>query len=262
MNISEVIITCSNWTVQHKAALEPFAVVATIISVPVTVFFAFVTVRLTWIMLRFTIKPKVRIKMIGTHQFISSKEYTITFELKNIGYRFYGNPPALGITAWVNVQEAFEPIQVCYGSTLENELEKIDVRRGKGNSKYFKIERINLFFEEPPEYIKLTVKMPKKEGKYLLWISLSSTQGGYTVFRRRIKVCKNKKAPDLEKINAITKWPQWYSISKENIGRQKKLEMLDTGKHGKGALDTAIASESSLGKDWLRQEEEQAWQSL
>lgn len=30
----------------------------------------------------------------------------------------------------------------------------------------------------------------------------------------------------------------------------------------KERLDTAIASESSLGKDWLRQEEEQAWQSL
>lgn len=30
----------------------------------------------------------------------------------------------------------------------------------------------------------------------------------------------------------------------------------------KERLGTAIASESSLGKDWLRQEEEQAWQSL
>jgi len=30
----------------------------------------------------------------------------------------------------------------------------------------------------------------------------------------------------------------------------------------KGRLDTAIASESSLRKDWLRPEEDEAWQSL
>jgi len=30
----------------------------------------------------------------------------------------------------------------------------------------------------------------------------------------------------------------------------------------KERLDTTIASESSLGKDWLRAEEDEAWQSL
>ena len=29
-----------------------------------------------------------------------------------------------------------------------------------------------------------------------------------------------------------------------------------------GARETAIASETSLGKDWLRPEEDEAWQSL
>lgn len=31
---------------------------------------------------------------------------------------------------------------------------------------------------------------------------------------------------------------------------------------GKDGLDTAIASESSLVKDWLRPEEDEAWQNL
>jgi len=29
-----------------------------------------------------------------------------------------------------------------------------------------------------------------------------------------------------------------------------------------GRMDTAIASESSLGKDWLRPEEDKAWEAL
>ncbi len=33
-------------------------------------------------------------------------------------------------------------------------------------------------------------------------------------------------------------------------------------KINKGKLDTAIASESSLRKDWLKPEEDEAWQSL
>ncbi|HUT55467.1 MAG TPA: DUF2281 domain-containing protein [bacterium] len=31
---------------------------------------------------------------------------------------------------------------------------------------------------------------------------------------------------------------------------------------GKDGLDTAIASESSLAKDWLRPEEDEAWRNL
>jgi hypothetical protein len=34
------------------------------------------------------------------------------------------------------------------------------------------------------------------------------------------------------------------------------------GKLKKGAMDTLIASESSLKKDWLRPEEDEAWQDL
>jgi hypothetical protein len=39
------------------------------------------------------------------------------------------------------------------------------------------------------------------------------------------------------------------------------LRFLKT-KRAQERLDTAIASESALKKDWLRPEEEQAWQSL
>ncbi len=186
MSIHEIV----NGAAQHKADLELLATMGTIFSATVTMFFAYITIRLTWIMLRFTIKPKVRIRLIENHHFISSKTYIMTFEVKNVGYRFYGKPPATGITAWVNVQEAFYPIKVRHGSNLE--IENLEVRRGKENSKYFKVENINLFYEEPPELIELTAKMPKKKGKYLLWISLSSVQGGYTVFRKRIKVCQKK----------------------------------------------------------------------
>jgi hypothetical protein len=34
------------------------------------------------------------------------------------------------------------------------------------------------------------------------------------------------------------------------------------GKRLREKLDTAVMSESSLGKDWLEQEEDEAWQSL
>ena len=33
-------------------------------------------------------------------------------------------------------------------------------------------------------------------------------------------------------------------------------------KAGREKLDTAVMSESSLAKDWLKQEEDEAWQSL
>jgi len=33
-------------------------------------------------------------------------------------------------------------------------------------------------------------------------------------------------------------------------------------KHAKARLDTALLSEATLGKDWLRPEEDEAWQDL
>ena len=162
-----------------------------------SIFLAFLTLWLTVIVLKFTAKPHIKISFNGKRTFWESESVVLSFHLRNVGH-WYGRPPASGVVAYVNTEEDLEPKRLRFGSTLEKE--RTEVRRGKRNSKYLKVEGIVLFYEEPGEDIELAVTMPAKPGRSRVWISLHSTEGGYTVYKTKVKVRsrpKREQSPSL-----------------------------------------------------------------
>ena len=183
-----------------------------------SIFLAFLTLWLTIIILKFTAKPHIKISFNGKRTFWEAELVVLSFHLRNVGH-WYGRPPASEVVAWVNTDEDLEPKRLRFGSTLEKE--KTEVRRGKGNSKCLKAEGIVLFYEEPGEDIELAVTMPAKPGRYRVWISLHSTQGGYTVYKTKVKVRskpKREQSPTLgPTVSESTETATREALHSENV---------------------------------------------
>ncbi|MGD0013556.1 MAG: hypothetical protein ABSD56_03900 [Bryobacteraceae bacterium] len=145
----------------------------------------FFTAWLTLIILKFTVRPKIRISAHGRRRWSPSEPATLRFDLKNVGH-WYGRPPATNTKVYVNVAPPLEPIKIRYGSILERTDEKVGP--GKGGVKCLRAEGIDLFYEEPGESIELQLMTPDAKGRYRIWLSLYSEQGGHTVYRTSLRV--------------------------------------------------------------------------
>ena len=75
---------------------------------------------LTYIILRLTAKPKIRISLNQEKSltFRPGETIKLTFHLRNTG-QWYGRPPATDVKVYVNFDQSFELEQVRFGSDLE-----------------------------------------------------------------------------------------------------------------------------------------------
>ncbi len=143
---------------------------------------------MTFAMLRFGAKPKLRINLVGSEgelAFLPNKVVTLKIHLENVGY-WYAKPRAKNTRVYWNFDPSFEPILIRYGSTLEKS--DGNVKKGKGGSKYLKAGGVHLSAGEPGEDMEAEVKIPSKPGVYPSWVSAYCDEGDCGVHRFSIKV--------------------------------------------------------------------------
>lgn len=137
---------------------------------------------LTYLTLKFTTKPRLRISLRRPKakcEYRAGELAIVRFYVENIGY-WYGRPAATNVRVYVNFESAFEPMGLRFGS--QTEVTEKNVRLGKRGSKYLRAKGIHLFYGEPGEEIVATVKTPTKDGRYRCWLSASSDQGDCGTF--------------------------------------------------------------------------------
>jgi len=145
---------------------------------------------LTYLTLRFTTKPRLRISLRHLDEqrvYKAGEVAKLRFYIENIGY-WYGQPAATNVRLYVNFEPAFEPIGLGFGSQME--IAEENVRRGKGGSKFLRAKGIHLFSSEPGEEVEATVRMPSEAGRYRCWLSAFSDQGDCGVHEFDISVAR------------------------------------------------------------------------
>jgi len=140
---------------------------------------------LTFVMLQFTARPKLRVTLqtrpsSQRRTFAPSQQLTLRFLLENTGY-WFAHPAARNANVYVNFSPEFQPTTIRYGSTLER-LNR-NLRIGKEHSKYLKADAIHLFHGEPGEPVEVDVTMPELPGRYRCWVTVYTDQGGCGVHR-------------------------------------------------------------------------------
>jgi hypothetical protein len=146
---------------------------------------------LTYLMLKFQAKPKVKIRFKNGRRRIKlpvGEKATLRFHAENVGHWYSAKPAATNVKLWVNFEPAFEPIEIRYGSVLERKSRELHL--GVRDSKYLVASGIYLFHHEAGEDFEVDVKMPEKEGLYKLWIPIHSDQGDSGVQKLWIKVVR------------------------------------------------------------------------
>lgn len=149
---------------------------------------------LTYLILRFTATPRIRIRYRGEEEtgrqtFESGERVNLQLSLDNVG-RFYAKPASTNTELYLNFESAFDLIEARYGSVLE--LVEASVRRGKNNSKYIMVKGIHLFYGEPGEDVLLDVKMPSDPGIHRFWVSVFSDQVDHGVHRFEIRIIEEE----------------------------------------------------------------------
>jgi hypothetical protein len=145
---------------------------------------------IAYLTLKFTAKPKIKVVFVGTENILGSYWFhsdqitNFRFYLENIG-RFYAKPATSITTIYLNFDPQFEPISVRYGSTLEKNSKEI--YRGKNNCKYFKVNGLQLFHNEPGEEILAEVRLPKEPGMYRCWLAIRAEQCDHGIHAFSIK---------------------------------------------------------------------------
>jgi hypothetical protein len=144
---------------------------------------------LTYLNLVDTAKPRIKVYFdgeakTGRKSFKPGEKVSFLFTIKNVG-RFYAKPAALNTTLYLNFDQAFELFIAHKGSNLE--IYEKQVRRGKFNSKYFKVSRIHLFYNDI-ENVAVELQVPNTVGIYPIWISAFSNEASYGIFRFKINV--------------------------------------------------------------------------
>ena len=149
------------------------AVASLIVSTVTSAFVAY----LSFLMLRFSARPKLRIHLVGSEAriaFLPEKTIRLKVYLENVGY-WYAKPRARNTRAYWNFHPTFGLKQIRFGSDLEKS--DSNVRRGKGGSKFLKADGIHLSAGEPGEYIEAEVVTPSRPGSYRSWVSAYCDEG-------------------------------------------------------------------------------------
>ena len=140
-----------------------------------TIFSGLVVVYLTFVILRFTAKPRLRVSLYPERQdLIAGQTVHLRMRIENRGY-WYARPAATNLWVFVNFPAAFLPRQIRYGS--DRKLSSDAVRVGKGNTRYVIATGINLFHEEPGEHIEIDVRLPDRAGKYVCRVAIHTDRG-------------------------------------------------------------------------------------
>jgi hypothetical protein len=146
---------------------------------------------LTYLVLRFTAKPRLRVSFAdgghASHYLYAGETVRSHILLENRGY-WYAQPAATNLLVYINVPRSFEPIRLRFGSGLE--LETGDVRPGKGKTKYLLARGINLFAHEPGERMEIEVRLPQRGGSYRYRIAIHTDRGddcGVYFLRLRVR---------------------------------------------------------------------------
>lgn len=151
-------------------------------------------VLLTFLILSFSAKPKLKVSLKEGRkklEFVKGEKKAIRFHIENAGH-WYAKPAATNVTLYVNFEQPLEPVKIRYGSTLEKEDQ--NVLLGKDNSKYLKATGIFLFHEEPGEDVEVQVVAPsKKRGQHRIWIAAYSDEGSCGVHTFCLEVVDEKR---------------------------------------------------------------------
>jgi hypothetical protein len=157
-------------------------------SLVVSIVTLLVTTGIALLALKFTATPSVRVSMTTsspTSWFAAGEEITLDFHLWNVGH-WYAKPAATSVLVYLNFEQDFTPVEARWGSVLQNPAGS--VRRGKGNSHYFRIHHLHLFHGEPPETIRAVVRAPQRAGRFRCWLTLLAEEGDCGVHDFLIRV--------------------------------------------------------------------------
>ena len=127
--------------------------------------------------LRFTAKPKIKITLrnFSGKGFVPCGQIVwLVFYIENVGH-WYAKPAVTNLRLWINFDNAFDPIQLRWGSQFE----KINqnVRPVRNYAKCLTAHGIHVFNREPGEEVKVAARMPHQEDVYRFWIAAHSDQG-------------------------------------------------------------------------------------
>ncbi len=170
-----------------------------IISLLFTIITTIFIIYLTILTLKISAPPKLKILLKNNGEFYPGEEIILTYHLQNVGRHIlgiplsvfrYGTTAAKDVLLFINFDPSFEPLEIRYGSNLEER--NRNVFRGKKNSKYMMAKKIHLTYSEPGENVEMKVKMPDTEGNYSSWIAAFSEKDDCGVHKFKI-IVKNKK---------------------------------------------------------------------
>ncbi len=143
---------------------------------------------LSFLMLRFSAKPRLRIYLVGNKEgiaFLPGRPVTLKVHLENVGY-WYGKPIARNTRAFWNFDPSFELRQIRFGSDLAKS--ESNVRKGKAGCKFLRADGIHLSVGEPGEYIEAEVVTPPRPGWYRTWVSAFCDEGDCGVHEFTIEI--------------------------------------------------------------------------
>lgn len=148
--------------------------------------------------LLFTARPQLVLTVEPENRtFLPEAEVTLQLWLHNIGH-WYAKPAATEMLAYVNVDEACEPLRVRLGLNFEDDdyhttkTALTGKGRANGRSRYLLVRGINVINRENGEVIELTIRTPTEPGLYEGWLVLLAKEGDCGLHTFNFKVT----APD------------------------------------------------------------------
>lgn len=160
-------------------------IITALASAITSIFVAF----LTFLILKFEAKPKLKIRLENEGRkirFHVNQRVTLTFHLENVGHWYSAKPAATNIILWVNFEQAFKPIELRYGAAFEKRDQNI--KSSKQGNKWLRASRIHLFHQEAGEDIEVLLKMPEEKGRYRIWVTAYSDEGDCGVHKFWVKI--------------------------------------------------------------------------
>jgi hypothetical protein len=149
---------------------------------------------LTFLILKFQAKPKLRIRLKHRGRrirFVANETATLRFHIENAGHWYSAKPAATNVILWVNFEELFEPIELRYGADLAKR--NYNVRSSEQGNKWLRANGIHLFHQEAGEDIEVIVKMPEETGRYRVWVAAHSDQGDCGVHKFQLDITDQAK---------------------------------------------------------------------
>jgi hypothetical protein len=146
----------------------------TLISFALSTITSICAVYLAYAALKYTAKPYVRVKLLGSNTFQPNTTVDFRFQFTNIGH-WYGRPTAINVIAFCNFDPRFQLIELRYGSTQT--YVDSDAKAGKGNTMYLKAKGLKLTFGEEGEEVHVKAVTPRDQGDYMIRVTAYSDNG-------------------------------------------------------------------------------------